>query len=131
MKGYTDFPSRLPTQSSTLYSNNITKFLLSMSPKEKHFGIDLNDEVVRRSIVTYNGEFLPALPPLAPPPAPAPKGAEVKEEVLALTPWQKASREVMTVTGGMAAVLALGKATGPLFMGNLFTFSLEIGRAHV
>ena len=27
--GYTDLPSRLPTQSSTLYSNNITKFLLS------------------------------------------------------------------------------------------------------
>ena len=30
--GYTDLPSRLPTQSSTLYSNNISKFLLSMGP---------------------------------------------------------------------------------------------------
>jgi NAD(P) transhydrogenase len=28
--GYTDLPSRLPTQSSTLYGNNITKLLLSM-----------------------------------------------------------------------------------------------------
>lgn len=28
--GYTDLPSRLPTQSSTLYANNITKFLLSI-----------------------------------------------------------------------------------------------------
>ncbi|VDK19746.1 unnamed protein product, partial [Anisakis simplex] len=28
--GYTDLPSRLPTQSSTLYSNNITKFLMSI-----------------------------------------------------------------------------------------------------
>lgn len=28
--GYTDLPSRLPTQSSTLYANNLTKFLLSM-----------------------------------------------------------------------------------------------------
>lgn len=28
--GYTDLPSRLPTQSSTLYSNNISKLLLSM-----------------------------------------------------------------------------------------------------
>lgn len=28
--GYTDLPSRLPTQASTLYSNNISKFLLSM-----------------------------------------------------------------------------------------------------
>ena len=27
--GYTDLPSRLPTQSSTLYSNNITKLLMS------------------------------------------------------------------------------------------------------
>ena len=30
--GYTDLPSRLPTQSSTLYSNNIVRFLLSMGP---------------------------------------------------------------------------------------------------
>lgn len=28
--GYSDLPSRLPTQSSTLYANNITKFLLSI-----------------------------------------------------------------------------------------------------
>jgi len=27
--GYTDLPSRLPTQSSTLYSNNLSKLLLS------------------------------------------------------------------------------------------------------
>jgi hypothetical protein len=30
--GYTDLPSRLAAQSSTLYSNNISKFLLSMGP---------------------------------------------------------------------------------------------------
>lgn len=30
--GYTDLPSRLATQASTLYSNNISKFLLSMGP---------------------------------------------------------------------------------------------------
>jgi Alanine dehydrogenase/PNT, C-terminal domain len=30
--GYTDLPSRLATQSSALYSNNISKFLLSMGP---------------------------------------------------------------------------------------------------
>ena len=31
--GYTDLPSRLPTQSSTLYANNISKYLLSMGAK--------------------------------------------------------------------------------------------------
>ena len=84
----------------------------------------MSDEVVRHSIVTYNGELLPRPAPIAPPPATAPKPAEAKEEVIALTPWQKATREVVAVTGGMTTALALGKATGPLFMSNLFTFSL-------
>jgi len=48
--GYTDLPSRLPTQSSTLYSNNISKFLLSMGPfttgKKDEFVIDYDDEAV-------------------------------------------------------------------------------------
>ncbi len=96
-----------------------------MSPKEGHFGIDLNDEVVRRSIVTYNGELLPTLPPVAPPAPAAPKVETAKEpEVVALTPWQKARNEVATLTAGMGTALALGKATGPLFMSNVFTFSL-------
>ncbi|KAK2731318.1 hypothetical protein FQN55_004777 [Onygenales sp. PD_40] len=125
--GYTDLPSRLPTQSSTLYSNNITKFLFSMAPEEKHFGIDPTDEVVRGSIVTENGEILPPAPRPAPPPTPAPKAAAVEgkeAETLALTPFQKTSRDVATVTGGMGLAVALGKATGPLFMSNVFTAGL-------
>ncbi|KAL4929732.1 putative nicotinamide nucleotide transhydrogenase [Aspergillus undulatus] len=125
--GYTDFPSRLPTQSSTLYSNNITKFLLSMTPQDKSFGIDLKDEVVRGSIVTYNGEILPPAPRTAPPPPPRTDAATTPSTVkaeLALTPWQKVSREVATTTAGMGTVLALGKATGPVFMSNMLTFGL-------
>ncbi len=116
-------PSRLPTQSSTLYSNNITKFLLSLSPEEKTFGIDLKDEVVRGSIVTWDGKLVPPAPRPAPPVASV-KVEPLKEPVVALTPWQKTSREVAVVTGGMCLALIIGKATGPLFMTNLFTFSL-------
>ena len=123
--GYTDLPSRLPTQSSTLYSNNITKFLLSISRNAGKFGIDLKDEVTRGAIVTHNGEILPPAPRPAPPPAPAPKPkAEQVAEVVALTPWQKTVREVTTVTGGMGAMLALGKFTSPLFMSSVFTTGL-------
>ncbi|KAI1929592.1 hypothetical protein LOZ58_002857 [Ophidiomyces ophidiicola] len=126
--GYTDLPSRLPTQSSTLYSNNITKFLLSMTPEEKHFGVDPADEVVRGSIVTHDGQILPPAPRPAPPPTPQSKAAptEVSKESaeLALTPFQRVSREVATVTAGMGSALALGKFTGPLFMGNMFTAGL-------
>ncbi|XP_042913652.2 NAD(P) transhydrogenase, mitochondrial-like, partial [Parasteatoda tepidariorum] len=55
--GYTDLPSRLPTQASTLYANNISKFLLSIGNKD-HFNIDLEDEVVRGSIILQNGSLL-------------------------------------------------------------------------
>lgn len=125
-KGYTDLPSRLPTQSSTLYSNNIVKYLLSISPKEKSFGVDLTDEVVRGSIVTLNGEILPPAPRPAPPPAkkPAAAATAAKAEEKALTPWQKTTRDVTAVTAGMGTALALGKATGPIFMSNMLTFGL-------
>jgi len=125
--GYTDLPSRLPTQSSTLYSNNITKFLLSMAPEDNTFGIDLKDEVVRGAIVTYKGGIVPTAPRPAPPPV-VPKPNPVHDfkepEIVALTPWQKTSREVIAVTGGMGGVLAMGKMAGPLFMTNFFTFAL-------
>lgn len=97
-----------------------------MAPQEKHFGIDLSDEVVRGAIVTHKGSIVPTAPRPAPPPAPAKKPTEAAaaSEAVALTPWQKTSREVATVTGGMSLALILGKATGPLFMGNFFTFAL-------
>ncbi|KAG7410520.1 NAD(P) transhydrogenase beta subunit-domain-containing protein [Fusarium sp. MPI-SDFR-AT-0072] len=123
--GYTDLPSRLPTQSSTLYSNNITKFLLSMAPEPKAFGIDLSDEVVRGAIVTQEGDILPPAPRAAPPPPPVKAEAtEVTPEPVALTPWQKKTREVAGVTAGMGSILALGKWTSPLLMSNAFTFAL-------
>ena len=96
-----------------------------MAPADKEFGIDLTDEVVRGAIVTSKGDILPPAPRPAPPPAPAAAPAAAKEaKVVALTPFQKTSREVGFVTGGMATALALGKLTGPAFMGNAFTFGL-------
>jgi NAD(P) transhydrogenase len=125
--GYTDLPSRLPTQSSTLYSNNITKFLLYMGANKQH-SIDLEDEVIRRSIVLQRGELLwPAPPPpqptVAAPATPAPAAATAKE-VTAVTPFKKAATEVAVLSTALGGVVALGKATGPAFMSNVFTFGL-------
>ncbi len=122
--GYRDFPSRLPTQSANLYSNNITKFLLSMAPKENSFGIDLEDEVVRGSIVTHNGEIIPPAPRPAPPPTPQKQQQPEDKKPVVVTPWQSQTRQVAAVTGGMSAALALGKFTSPLFMGSAFTAGL-------
>ena len=69
-----------------------------MAPQENHFGVDLTDEVVRGAIVTHNGEIVPPAPRPAPPPPATPStqaAAGAKEaEVVALTPWQKTTREV-------------------------------------
>ena len=124
--GYADLPSRLPTQSSTLYSNNVTKFFLSMTEKD-NFVVNLEDEVVRGSIVVHKGEVLPPVPVAAPPPAaPSPAATKAAEEgtTKAITPWQKTSREVATVTAGMGSIVALGKLTGPALMSSFFTFGL-------
>lgn len=98
-----------------------------MAPADKSFGIDLKDEVVRGSIVTYKGDIVPTAPRPAPAPPPVRPAQPVTDAVattVAITPWQKTTREVAAVTGGMGLAVALGKATGPLFMGNVFTAAL-------
>ena len=58
--GYTDLPSRLATQSSTLYSNNISKFLLSMGPFTGHKGqfcIDPKDDAVQGALILESGQM--------------------------------------------------------------------------
>lgn len=92
------------------------------------FHINLEDEVVRGALVVHHGALLEPVPRAAPPPPATPptpsKISEAEKEARAITPWQKATREVATVTAGMGTVVALGKATGPLFMANFFTFGL-------
>ncbi len=76
--GFTDLPSRLPTQSSQLYSNNLLKIL-------QHLGdgvscnIDMEDEISRAITVVYEGEIT------WPPPAP-----EIKEQEKPAQPAQVA-----------------------------------------
>jgi len=86
--------------------------------------IDLGDEVVRGAIVVHKGEVLPPAPRPPPPVTPPTPTAAVEKVSVAITPWQKATREVAVVTGGMGTAVALGKATGTAFMDSFFTFGL-------
>ena len=58
--GYTDFPSRLPTQSSQLYGTNLVN-LLKLLCKEKDGNItsDFDDVVLRGVTVVRDGEEIP------------------------------------------------------------------------
>lgn len=126
--GLTDFPSRLPTQSSTLYANNISKFLLSIGEKQ-HFDIRLEDEVVRGSIVLRNGELMWPPPVIAvsaaPPPAVAKAGSAIPKVVEPPNPFNEVFKSSLTYTTGLSTLLALGYASpGPAFTTMMTTFGL-------
>jgi len=63
--GYTDLPSRLPTQSSQLYGTNLVN-LLKLLCKEKNgeIVVDFDDTVIRGVTVVKNGELTWPAPPI-------------------------------------------------------------------
>lgn len=127
--GYTDLPSRLPTQSSTLYANNISKFLLSIGEKD-HFDINLKDDVVRGSIVTQNGSVTWPPPVIAvsaqPQPGAAVAAVKPKIEVLPPNPFTETMKSSLTYTAGLGTLIGLGVVSpNPAFTAMMSTFALS------
>merc|ERR1712165_19790 len=109
--GYTDLPSRLPTQASTLYSNNLSKLLLSMQGTKDHYFLDMADDVVRGSIVLDKGVTTwPPNPPISvAAAAPPKKGAAVEAKTAAEpNPFQDGLKQALTYTAGLGTISALG-----------------------
>lgn len=121
--GYTDLPSRLPTQASALYSNNLTKFLTSLIQKDQ-LVFDLNDEVTRGSIILNKGELLWPPPRSATPPPPPPKVEKKEKKEVIVDPYQQTVRRVIYTGVGLASLLGLGITSPEGFMSNLTTFTL-------
>jgi len=53
--GFTDLPSRLPTQASQLFSNNVAKLIQHLS-RDGKLMLDLEDEITGAITVVYNGK---------------------------------------------------------------------------
>ncbi|KAF7661678.1 hypothetical protein LDENG_00254860 [Lucifuga dentata] len=136
--GYTDLPSRLPTQSSTLYSNNITKLLRAISPDKENFYLDVKEEfdygtmdhVISGSIVMQNGKNLfPAPQPNNLPTAAPPKPKTVQEleveKAAQISPFRATLTTANVYTGGLATLLGLGlSAPDAAFTQMVTTFGL-------
>lgn len=125
--GLTDLPSRLPAQSSTLYANNISKFLLSIG-EEDHFHINLQDEVVRGSIVLHNGQLLwpPPVINVSTPPAAAVKKSEANAiKIVPPNPFNETLKQSMLYSTSLGGLMALGwSSPSPAFTSMVTTFGL-------
>merc|ERR1711887_396162 len=122
--GYTDLPSRLPTQASTLYSNNLSKLLLSMQGDKDHYYVDMADDVVRGSIVLDKGvSTWPPNPPISVAAA-APSG---KAAAAALEPppppnyFNIKMKSALSYTAGLGTLNLLGVGSPNAAFTNMST----------
>ena len=122
--GYTDLPSRLPTQSSQLYATNLRHLVSDMCPdKNGEITVDFEDEAVRGATVIKEGEItwpppppkLSAAPKAAPKPAPMPPPEEKKPSI-----WGP----LLTFLIGGLALFGLGMVAPPAFMAHFTVFVL-------
>ncbi|MEM6385251.1 MAG: Re/Si-specific NAD(P)(+) transhydrogenase subunit alpha [Pseudomonadota bacterium] len=133
--GYTDFPSRMATQSSLLYSTNIRHMMTDLTPeKDGQVVHNMEDDVIRGATVTYQGEI--TYPP--PPPKVAAIAAQPKKEPpKELTPEEKRAaetaafkKETQTQVGllaiGGALILAVGLIAPASFMQHFIVFVLSV-----
>ncbi|MBF9031572.1 Re/Si-specific NAD(P)(+) transhydrogenase subunit alpha [Rhodobacterales bacterium HKCCE3408] len=131
--GYTDFPSRMATQSSTLYSTNIRHMMTDLTPeKDGVVNHNMEDDVIRGATAVFGGEITyPPPPPKVAAIAAAPKKEKPKE----LTPEEKRAAEfeafraqtrtqVTLLGGGAAFLLLLGLVTPASFMAHFIVFAL-------
>ncbi|MFZ7093391.1 Re/Si-specific NAD(P)(+) transhydrogenase subunit alpha [Primorskyibacter sp. 2E233] len=131
--GYTDFPSRMAAQSSTLYATNIRHMMTDLTPeKDGKVNHNMEDDVIRGATVAYQGEI--TFPP--PPPKVAAIAAQKKEKPKELTAEEKRAAEVaafkaqtksqatLLVVGGVVMAL-LGLVAPPSFMQHFIVFVLS------
>ncbi len=132
--GYTDFPSRMAAQSSTLYATNIRHMLADLTPaKDGQVVHNMEDDVIRGATAVFGGEV--TYPP--PPPKVAAIAAQKREKPKELTPEEKREQEIAAFKAqtknqvtllaiGAALVLGVGLIAPASFMQHFIVFVLSV-----
>ena len=132
--GYTDFPSRMATQSSTLYANNIRHMMDDLTPaKDGVAVVNMEDDVIRSATVAHDGAITFPPPPLkvAAIAAAKPKKAAAKtaEEMRAdeVAAFKKQTiQQVSLLAIGAALLLGVGLVAPASFMQHFIVFVLAV-----
>jgi NAD(P) transhydrogenase subunit alpha len=127
MIGYTDLPSRLPTQASRLYSTNIRHLLTDLTPaKDGNIVVNMEDEVIRGATVIREGEITWPPPPPRLSAAPAkPEPAKPAQPVASPDRKKSGAAPAVLVLLGALAFAGLGSVAPPEFLQHLFVFVLS------
>ena len=131
--GYTDFPSRMAAQSSTLYATNVRHMMTDLTPGKDGIVVhNMEDDVIRGATVAYQGEI--TWPP-PPPKVQAIAAQKPKEKAKELTPEEKRAQEaaafreqtrsqMMLLGIGTVLMLLVGAVAPPSFMSHFIVFAL-------
>jgi len=132
--GYSDFPSRMAAQSSTLYATNIRHMMTDLTPeKDGQVNHNMEDDVIRGATVAHKGAV--TFPP--PPPKVQAIAAKPKETVPEKTPEERRSEEaaafqqqtknqVTLLAVGGALMLLVGAYAPASFMQHFIVFVLSV-----
>ncbi|MFP4274363.1 MAG: Re/Si-specific NAD(P)(+) transhydrogenase subunit alpha [Paracoccaceae bacterium] len=133
--GYTDFPSRMATQSSTLYATNIRHLMTDLTPdKDGAVNHNMDDDVIRGATVAHAGQV--TFPP-PPPKVQAIAAQKPKEKPKELTAEERRAQEIAAfktqtrnqvalLTLGAVLVLAVGLVAPASFMKHFIVFVLSV-----
>ncbi len=131
--GYTDFPSRMATQASTLYSTNIRHMVDDLTPaKDGVAVVNMEDDVIRGATAVKDGAIT-----FPPPPPKIQAIAKQQPKKVEETAEQKAARETaafqaasrrqtILLVVGAALMLLIGSVAPPSLMEHLIVFVLAV-----
>lgn len=131
--GYTDFPSRMAAQASTLYSTNIRHMMTDLTPAKDGVVVhNMEDDVIRGATVAFEGNV--TYPP-PPPKIQAIAAQKPKEKAKELTPEEKRAKETAAFKAqtksqgfllliGTALLLLVGAYAPASFMNHFVVFML-------
>ncbi|NCW10028.1 MAG: NAD(P)(+) transhydrogenase (Re/Si-specific) subunit alpha, partial [Gammaproteobacteria bacterium] len=130
----TDFPSRMAAQASTLYATNIRHMMTDLTPeKDGQLVHNMEDDVIRSSTVTFEGEITFPPPPLkvqAIASKAAPKQPEktpeekAAEEAAAMAKAGRQQTQLLVIGAAVMALIGLYAPTA--FMQHFIVFVLAV-----
>ena len=132
--GYTDFPSRMAAQSSTLYSTNIRHMLDDLTPEKNGvLNVNMEDDVIRGATACHHGKvtFPPPLPKIQAigKQEAAPKPVELTVEEKAALELEKeraiGRRQAGLLAVGSLFMLLIGAYAPASFMQHFIVFALS------